>query len=64
MLKQSHLRRFILTQAHSLFLFDPYIGPNQVPPLRAKEDLRVMAIKGRSVFSEATALLEPHHQSI
>ena len=42
-----------------LVLFDPYIGPNQVLPFRARVDLGAMTMKGYSVFSKAPASLEP-----
>ena len=45
-----------------LVLFNPYIGPYQVLPLRARVDLGAMAMKGYSAFPKAPALLEPHHQ--
>ena len=44
-----------------LVIFNPYIGPYQVLPLRARVDLGAMAMKGYSVFPKALALLEPHH---
>ena len=40
----------------SLVLFDPYIGPYQVLPHRAKVDLGAMA------FPNAPASLQPYHQ--
>ena len=33
-------------------------------PLRVKEDLWAMAMKGYSTFPKALALLEPHHQIV
>ena len=36
----------------------------QVLPLQARVDLRVMAIKGYSTFTQTPALLEPHHQIV
>ena len=33
-------------------------------PLRARVDLRAMAMKGYSAFPKAPALLEPHHQIV
>ena len=47
-----------------LVLLNPKIGPYQVLPLRARVDLREMAMKGYSAFPKAPALLEPHHQII
>ena len=47
-----------------LVLFNPYIGPYQVLPLRARVDLEAMAMKGYSAFPKAPALLEPYHQII
>ena len=47
-----------------LVLFNPYIGPYQVLPLRARVDLGVMAMKGYSAFPKAPVLLEPHHQIV
>ena len=38
------------------------IGPYQVLPLRVRVDLEAMAMKGKSAFPKAPALLEPHHQ--
>ena len=47
-----------------LFLFNPWIGPYQVLPLRARVDLGTMAMKGYSAFSKVPALLEAHHQIV
>ena len=47
-----------------LVLFNPYIGPDQVLPLRARVDLGAMAMKGCSAFPKAPELLEPHHQIV
>ena len=47
-----------------LVLFNPYIGPYQVLPCRARVDLGTMAIEGYSAFPKALALLEPHHQIV
>ena len=43
-------------------LFDPYIGPYQVPSLRATEALRVTALKEYSTFPKAPALLKPYYE--
>ena len=43
----------------NLVLFDPYIGPYQVLPIRARVGLGAMAMKGYSAFSKAPALLKP-----
>ena len=47
-----------------LVLFNPLIGPYQVPPFRARVGLGAMAVKGYSAFPSAPASLEPHHQII
>ena len=47
-----------------LVLFNPYTGPYQVLPPRARMDLEAMAIKGYSAFPKAPALLETHHQIV
>ena len=47
-----------------LVLFNPQIGPYQVPPRRARVDMGAMAMKRCSVFPKAPALLEPHHQTL
>ena len=47
-----------------LVLFNPYIGPYQVVPLRARVDLGAMAMKGYPAFHKAPALLELHHQIV
>ena len=44
-----------------LVLFNPWIWPYQVLPLRARVDLGAMTIKGYSAFPKAPVLLEPHH---
>ena len=49
---------------HSLVLFNPYIGPYQVLPLRARVDQGAMTIKEYSAFPKAPVLLEPHHQIV
>ena len=46
-----------------LVLFNPYIGPYQALPLRARVDLGAIAIKGYSAFPKAPASLEPHNQT-
>ena len=43
-------------------LFNTEIGPYQVLPLRARVVLVAMVMKGCSVFLNAPASLEPHHQ--
>ena len=45
-------------------MFNLKIRPYQVQPLRAREDLGAMAIKGNSVFFKAPALLDPDHQIV
>ena len=50
MSKKFYFKQFSLAYLHSLFLFDPLIGPYQVQPLQARENLGVMAMKGYSVF--------------
>ena len=56
---------FVYTQFEcQTVLFDPYIGPYQVPPLQVKVGLGVMLMKGYSAFPKAPALLEPHHQIV
>ena len=47
-----------------LVLFNPLIGPYQVPPRRSRVNLGVMAIKGCSIFPKAPELLGPHHQTV
>ena len=47
-----------------LILFNSYIGPYQVSPLRARVDLEAMAMKGFFAFLKAPASLEPHHQIV
>ena len=44
-----------------IVLFDPYIGLKQVISLRARVDLRAIAMKKQSTFPKAPGL-EPHHQ--
>ena len=39
-------------------------GPYQGLPIRARVDLRVVAMKGYSAFPKAPVLMEPHHQII
>ena len=43
---------------------NPLIGPNQVLPFQATEDLGKMTMKACSAFPKAPASLEPHHQII
>ena len=38
-------------------LFDPQIGPYQVPPIRARVDLRAMVMKGYSAVAVAIILM-------
>ena len=45
-------------------LFDPLIGPYQVQPLRARVNLRAVAMKGYSAFLKAPVLMKPRHQII
>ena len=45
-------------------LFEAWIGPYQVLPLRARVDLEVMAMKGYSAFPKAPALLDLHYQIV
>ena len=40
------------------------MGPYQVLPLRTREELGAMAVKGYSTFPKAPALLKPHHQIV
>ena len=47
-----------------LVLFNPYIGPDQVLPFRARVYLRAMAMRGCSAFPKAPASLVPHHQIV
>ena len=47
-----------------LVLFNPQIGPYQVPPLHARAGLGAMAMKRCSAFPKAPALLGPHHQTV
>ena len=64
MSKQFYFKQLSLASVHTLVLFDPYIGPYQVLPLRARVDLGAMATKEYSAFPKAPALLEPHHQIV
>ena len=61
MSKQFYFKQFSLAKEQSLVLFDPYLGPTQLQPLRARVDRGSMAIKGYSTFPRFPALLEPHH---
>ena len=47
-----------------LVLFKPLIGPYQMQPRRARVNLGAIAMKGRSAFPKAPALLEPHPQIV
>ena len=47
-----------------LILFNPYVGPYQMLPLRARVNLGAMAMKGYSAFPKAPALPEPYHQMV
>ena len=62
--KQFYFEQFSLVQVHSLLLCDPSLRPYQTLPLRARVDIETMTIKRYSVFPNAPALLEPHHQII
>ena len=62
MWKQFYFNQFSLALVHSLVLFDSLIGPYQVLPLGAIEDLVAMAMKRYSAFPKAPALLEAHNQ--
>ena len=62
--KAFHFKLFSLVCEHCLVLFDPLIGPYQVPPIRDIVDQRAMAIKEYFAFSKLPALLKPHHQII
>ena len=44
-----------------LVLFNPWIGPYQMLPFRARVDLGAMEMKECSAFPKAPASLEPHH---
>ena len=56
---------FVCTQFECQpILFDPYIGPNLAPPIKARVDLRVMAMKNYSAFPKAPTLLVPHYQIV
>ncbi len=57
-------KREKIIQTSQLVLFNPWIGPDQVLPFRARVNLGVMAMKGCSAFSKAPASLEPHHQIV
>ena len=62
--KQFYFKQLSLALVHSLVLFDPWIGPYLVLSLRARVNLRAMAMKEYSTFPKAPALLEPHHQIV
>ena len=47
-----------------LVLFNPWIGPYQKLPRRARVDLGAMAMMVCSVFPKALALLGSHHQIV
>ena len=47
-----------------LILLNPYIGPYQMLPHRARMDLGALAMKGFTAFSKAPASVEPHHQIV
>ena len=61
MSKQFHFKQFSLARVRSLVLFDPWIRPSQVLPLRVRRDLGTITMKGYSAFPKAPALLESHH---
>ena len=61
--KQIILNSLVLPDS-SLVLFESYIGPYQVLPLRGIGNQREMAIRGYSAFPKAPALLEPHHKIV
>ena len=48
--KQFYFKQFSSTEVHSLVLFDPWIGANQVLLLQVRVDLGVMAMKRYSAF--------------
>ena len=50
--KQFHFTQY----KYSLILFDPWIGPYQVQPLRARVDHGAMAMKGPSALPKALRL--------
>ena len=45
-------------------LFELYIVPYQVLPLRVRVDLGTMALKGYSAFPKTPVLLEPHDKIV
>ena len=47
-----------------LVLFNPYIGPYQMLPFRARVDPGEIVLKGFSVFPKAPESLEPDHQIV
>ena len=46
-----------------IVLFDPYVGPYQVLPLRSRVNLGAMTMKGYSTFPKAERL-KTHHQIV
>ena len=63
--KSIYHKSFVCTQFKcQTVLVDPLIGPDQVLPFQVRIDLGVTAMKGYSTFSNALALLEPHHQIV
>ena len=52
------------TISMQLVLFNPWVGPYQMLPFRARVDLGAMARKGCSAFTKAPASLETHHQIV
>ena len=62
--KLFHFKQFSFAQLRNLLLFDPWIGPYQVPPLLIRVDLGGMAMKGYSAFPKAPALLGFLHQIV
>ena len=58
-------KSFVYTQFKcQTVLFDLFIGPIQMLPLRAIMDLGAMAMKRYSTLSKAPALLEPRYQFV
>ena len=51
----------LMIENDEIFLFDPQMGPEQVPPLWVRVDPGVMAMKGHSTFPKAPEL-KSHRQ--